>query len=278
MINKDHIKEYNENGVVVIKSVIDLNILDGIKTEAQNIFKRAFKKNAIYFVENNEESFNKAIFSLFKISFKDFLGCAKATQHIMSMNNFASGNQIKDVLLKFGLELPLICVKPIIFFNSPYLAKQEAHYKTPPHQDWRSMQGSLNSLVIWIPLMDIIPELGPIEFILKSHLEGLKETADGGLFQNIKAGQYDEKSFKPINVKMGDMVIFSSFLIHRSGNNTSKNIRWSMHFRYNDLDEPSFIERGFPHPYKVYHPEKDLIMNDFPPIKKLKTIFRNGKY
>ena len=203
------------------------------------------------------------------------MGCAKAVQHLLSVNHFASGSKIKSILKEFGLKNPIICVKPIIFFNSPNLAKQEAHFKTPAHQDWRSMQGSLNSIVIWIPLIDILPELGPVEFVLKSHLEGLQETHDSGLFQSIKPKKNEERKFESFPVQKGDIVVFSSFTIHRSGDNITNNLRWSMHFRYNDLDEPSFVERGFPHPYKVYHPEKALILKNYPTKEKLIEIFKN---
>ena len=137
------------------------------------------------------------------------------------------------------------------------------------------MQGSLNSIVLWIPLIDINSELGPVEFIKKSHLNGLKKTENGNLFQNIKIDKNLEKKFVSIPVEKGDLVIFSSFTIHRSGNNISEGIRWSMHFRYNDLNENSFIERGFPHPYKVYHPQKDLIHKEFPNLIQLKNTFND---
>ena len=47
MIEKEHIKEYNKNGVVVIKSILDRSLLEDIKLEVQNIFVKAFLKNNI---------------------------------------------------------------------------------------------------------------------------------------------------------------------------------------------------------------------------------------
>jgi ectoine hydroxylase-related dioxygenase (phytanoyl-CoA dioxygenase family) len=35
------------------------------------------------------------------------------------------------------------------------------------------MQGSLDSVVAWAPLADLTPELGPLEVIPGSHLDGL---------------------------------------------------------------------------------------------------------
>ena len=81
-----------------------------------------------------------------------------------------------DILHELGIRQPAICVKPIIYFNSRHISKIEGHYKTPAHQDWRSMQGSLNSAVVWIPLIDIDSNLGALEVIPGSHMKGLLPT------------------------------------------------------------------------------------------------------
>jgi phytanoyl-CoA hydroxylase len=66
-----------------------------------------------------------------------------------------------------------------------------------------------------------------------------------------------------LNFKVGDILIFSAFLIHQSGNNITNKIRWSVQLRYNNLDEPTFIERGYPMAY-IYKPETELVTPDFP--------------
>ena len=66
-----------------------------------------------------------------------------------------------------------------------------------------------------------------------------------------------------VEVKAGDALFFSSFLIHRSGDNVSDAIRWSCHFRYNDLSEKTYIKRGYPSPYQ-YRPLPELVTPDFP--------------
>ena len=48
---------------------------------------------------------------------------------------------------------------------------------------------------------------------------------------------------KDVQLLAGDVVVFSSFLVHRSGTNSSPDIRWSCHFRYNNLAETTFVER-----------------------------------
>ena len=107
------------------------------------------------------------------------------------------------------------------------------------------MQGSLNSTVVWFPLVDVNKDLGALEVIPKSHRWGLLESEQNDWYREIK-GLEDDK-YVSVEVEAGDVLFFSSFLVHRSGNNVTDKIRWSCHFKYNDLDEQTFIEKGHPH-------------------------------
>ena len=67
-------------------------------------------------------------------------------------------------------------------------------------------------------------------------------------------------------------LFFSSLLVHQSGTNMSSSIRWSCHFRYNNLLEPTFIARGYPHPY-LYRPQEELITPNFPSLAEVEAVF-----
>ena len=73
-------------------------------------------------------------------------------------------------------------------------------------------------------------------------------------------------------MEQGDVIFFSSFLIHRSGTNETEHIRWSTHFRYNDLDEKSFVERGYPHAY-IYKPVDEYLTPYFDTKNATKNYF-----
>lgn len=266
-------KEYKEKGFIILKNFFSHEEINKVLDEAKSVFIIQIQKNKIPFDSLNDESFTKALFKLFEISYSDFLGAAKAAQHIIEMHKISVSDKLINKIIELGLKKPIICVKPIIYFNSKSLAKIEGHYKTPPHQDWRSMQGSLNSLIVWIPLVDINKDLGAVEFISGSHKLGLLSTDSDDWFRHVSDSNIKEESFIPAEVNKGDLVIFSAFTVHRSGNNITNRIRWSMHFRYNDALENTFIERGMPHPYVVYKPQQDVLTPDFPTIQQLDKIF-----
>ena len=55
--------------------------------------------------------------------------------------------------------------------------------------------------------------------------------------------------WEAIDCDPGDVVAFSSFLVHRTA--AGPGLRIAISTRFNNAAEPSFIERGYPTPYKT---------------------------
>ena len=83
----------------------------------------------------------------------------------------------------------------------------------------------------------------------------------------------DEK-FVTFDTEPGDVIIFVSLMVHRSGVNSTNRVRWSSQFRFNNLYESTFIERKFPNPF-VYHPSRKLETEGFPKQDDLQKTFIN---
>ena len=200
------------------------------------------------------------------------MNCGKQAQHLISLHKLSLTNNITEMLTELGLKTPVISTRPVLYFNHPKLAKRKVFHKVEAHQDWGSMQGSLNAIVVWVPLINVDINLGALEILPKSHLMGLKTDHFDNGFRMVSLSEEENKAFVPIEANAGDVLIFSSFLIHQSGENSSNRPRWSCHFRYNDLDESTFINRKYPHAY-VYKPVDEVITKDFPKVKDLLKIY-----
>jgi ectoine hydroxylase-related dioxygenase (phytanoyl-CoA dioxygenase family) len=198
--------------------------------------------------------------------------CGKQAQHLISLHSLSLNTNIVQLLKQMRLKTPIISTRPVLYFNHPKLAKQKVFHTVDAHQDWRSMQGSLNSVVIWIPLVDIKKELGALEILPKSHLDGLRTDHVENGFGMVSLSEEEKERIISVEINAGDVLLFSSFLIHQSGNNITNKPRWSCHFRYNDLDESTFIQRKFAHPY-IYKPIEELITKDFPSKEDLSKIY-----
>jgi phytanoyl-CoA hydroxylase len=218
----------------------------------------------------DEGEFERAMTRYFSEDPEGFINCGKTCQHLISLHRLSLCEELMNQLIAFGVKRPNICTRPVLYFNSRHLAKSEVYYKSPPHQDWRSMQGSLNAMVVWVPLADVPRELGTLEIIPGSHIWGLQDSREDEWYRRIE-GLRDEQ-YNSVEVSAGDVLFFSAFLVHRSGNNVTDSIRWSCHFRYNDLEEPTFISRKYPNPY-IYKPQQELVTKDFPSIEELQKMF-----
>ena len=252
-------EELKKNGFLLIKNFFSVSDVETVFNDIKEIFTIQF----IYcgFIMSGDEiktqkEFDSYVYKLYEYDYKRFLNVGKNLQHIISLYKLSMSEKIISLLQEFGLSFPNICTRPVLHFNQRKIATKSFYYKTPIHQDWGNMQGSSDSLVLWTPFVNIFDELGPLEFIPMSHKDGLMDGhfIEGGFWKPNKI--YKEEEWAQAKLNKGDLLIFSSFLVHRSGDNISDCIRWSTHWRYNNLNDTTFIERGFISPYKYIPADK----------------------
>lgn len=269
-------KSFRQHGYLLIEDFFSTEEVANVLRDAKNVFLRQFIEKQYLppckLEDVEEQQFNQMMYRLFDEDLECLSNCGKQVQHLMSLHTLSLDKKITALLVEAGLKSPIISTRPVMFFNHPRLAKQKVFYKVDAHQDWRSMQGSLNSVVIWIPLIDINKDLGALEIVPGSHHDGLRTDHVENSFGMVSLTDADTNKIISVEVKAGDVLLFSAFLIHQSGENITDKPRWSCHFRYNDLDEPSFIKRKFAHPY-LYKPMDDLITKDFPGKDDLLRIY-----
>ena len=267
MIDKKSMNILFKDGYIIKKKLVSNKIIDKIIAESKNIFKKQFIISK-YSSEPNE--FYKSFKQLHDHQYKLFSSCGKQIQKNPNLFKLQCSAKFEKVLFSLNISEPVTSYTPLILFNSNYLKK----YKTSAHQDWRSMQGSLDSLVIWVAMQDINDGYGNIEFIRGSHKNGLLPTEKDNWFRSIKK-EFINGDFESHSLKKGDALIFSTFLIHRTGKFITNDIRWSMQFRYNNLAEKTFIDRGFPDPY-FHQPNHEILYQEFPTKKQLSEFFKTS--
>lgn len=112
------------------------------------------------------------------------------------------------------------------------------------HQDITFIPGSLNGVTIWVPLQDSPVPLGPLEVVPGSHKLGLLPTNGvTDVKQNELLEPFPDEAFIPVPIVAGQCILFSKFLVHRSGRNRTQAVRISLQFRYNDLASPEYQSR-----------------------------------
>jgi phytanoyl-CoA hydroxylase len=267
-------QDFQRQGFARLNGFFSKQNVERVRTDAKCVFLSQMARHGfVNHAEVDEREFERGMTRYFSEDSEGFINCGKTCQHLISLHRLSLCEKIVKQLIALGVRRPNICTRPVLYFNSRHLAKSEVYYKSPPHQDWRSMQGSLNAMVVWVPLTDVPHELGSLEIIPGSHIWGLQDSREDEWYRRIE-GLRDEQ-YLSVEINSGDVLFFSAFLVHRSGNNVTDSIRWSSHFRYNDLEEPTFISRKYPNPY-IYKPQQELVTNGFPSIEDLQKVFLGG--
>lgn len=137
------------------------------------------------------------------------------------------------------------------------------------------MQGSLDSVVLWAPTTPVTLTSHPLEVVPRSHLYGLLPTVDHIMTPSVSDPRITEDQYVGLPMQPGDVVVFSSFLVHRTGETGDGNVRIAFSTRFNNAAEATYVEHGYPTPYK-YSYQTDLIVPNFPTGADLRKVFPNA--
>lgn len=130
----------------------------------------------------------------------------------------------------------------------------EDRFRANWHQEYPGQLRSLDGLVYWSPLLDMDEALGPVQFCLGSHHDGVVPVHS--VEQNGKTGAYaltlqDEQAriarypqIAPLT-SPGDLVVVDFLVLHASGHNRAQRSRWSMQLRYFNFTEPTGRRHGW---------------------------------
>jgi len=244
---------FKNNGFIVERDFLDKNYLLEMLEVMQKVFSIQIEE-LLPFQENLDDGMK----ALFHQDYRVFKNCGKQVQHLVDVWKLGVSHTLLTYLTKVcEMRFPNICTRPVVMFNNRSLATNDVYHTVPFHQDAKSMDGSDNAVVVWIPLQQTNHDLGPLQVIPSSHKRGvIADEIDDFGFGYVNPDLYDDDDILNLPCSLGDVIFFDSKLIHGSGINHSTHTRWSCQFRYNDLLDTSFIKKGYPNPY-LYKPVKD---------------------
>lgn len=269
------VEQYRRDGFVVQKGLIAGTALDACLAEFRTIFEAAAAVHGVPPAQDaSPGELSQMMAALFRADMTAYLAAAKLVQHAVALHRMGCDPALIEAVRSLGLALPVISTRPVMFMMSNALAVPGGYHKTPPHQDWRSIQGSLDSVVAWAPFTAVGPGHYPLEVLAGSHLMGLLASQEDAFGHRVADGVLGDATFTPLSVERGDVVIFSSLLVHRTGEEGGPEARFAASFRFNNVLEPSFVRRGYPNPY-IYRPDMALLTPVAATPENLANVFRS---
>jgi hypothetical protein len=269
----DGLSGYRRDGYLVIPGLFTPERLAPVAHDIAQVFEARTRDLGLdLLAATDQHGFGELLAGLFQRDIPAYMAAAKLTQQLASVQALGLDPAMMAVVEGLGLSLPAVSTRAVIHFMADRLKIPGGYQKTAPHQDWRSVQGSLDGVTVWAPLYDVGLADYPLEVIPGSHRRGLIEHEPDMPNWRVQDGLYDQSAFEPLVLKAGDAVIFSGFLVHRTGERGGRDVRVAFSFRFNNAAEPSFVARNYPNTY-VYRADPAILTPDFPVPADLAPFF-----
>ena len=234
MISEDIISKYKEDGVVILKNVIEDKWIETLRSGVEKNFKNPSKYKCIY-----EEKDSKELF------FDDYCNW----QRIEEYKKFFFKSNIAKLVAQ------LMGSKKVNIFHEHVLIKEPGSFKkTPWHQDqpYYCVNGKDNCS-LWIPLDSVKKEICP-EFIKGSHKWNKKflptkffgDSYDhcDTEFEKIPDIENNKKDYNIVSWSLdpGDLIAFNFATVHGAPGNSGQNRRRAFSARFTG-DDATFAKR-----------------------------------
>ena len=239
-MNPDQIlKEFQNDGFYIAKNIVeDKQITDIL----ENVCQVYFKNNPSSKFLKEKKPWNNDLFHEEIIKFRDenqneFSEVYDICQSSIPLVQLITSKRISEIcaILLHCQPIELSQIGNMVRMDTP----NDTRNKTAWHQEMQFVRNP--GLVLWIPLVEITDDVGPLHILEKSHLDGeiiieRNEIRDYTTSRVSKCEipekileKYKEKIIK---INKGDALFFDTKLIHSSGDNTSKRIRFTCQIRF----------------------------------------------
>lgn len=190
---------------------------------------------------------------LYEYDINKYLAVCKSLWRKMSVNDLLNDHEIRNFINNvFGWTDIILPGGQSVHIMGQDLLVPGGYHGLAAHQDWPSVGGSKDGIIIWIPLTDITIDSYPLEIIPASHLKGMYPLAGkSDAPWEISMNYYNDNDFQKIPASKGDVLFMSYFTVHRSSvGQMQKGFRISISTRWDNALEPTFIDRMFPTAYE----------------------------
>ena len=245
IIKSKDVNFYHKNGYILVRKIFDRKNISLVKQSIDSALIKIFNKD---FPKLNKLSFHKKLIFLRKKKPKSFSTLFDTLQTSSSIYNLINEKLIFTVSKLLKQKKQNLTMTDIgIRLDPPNDDRNTLAW----HQDssyYRQNNSGKNGLVVWSPVIKLEKNMGTLEFIKDSYKIGtlnVKKKKSKKRFGSSKREIKPEilKKFKKIvtsNVNVGDALIINLDMVHRSGINSSQNVRVTFLSRFHNMMASDF--------------------------------------
>ena len=239
-MNPDQIlKEFQNDGFYVAKNIVEDKQITYI---LENVCQVYFKNNPSSKFLKEKKPWCNDLFHEEIIKFRDenqneFSEVYDICQSSIPLVQLITSKRISEIcaILLHCQPIELSQIGNMVRMDTP----NDTRNKTAWHQEMQFVRNP--GLVLWIPLVEITDDIGMLHVLEKSHLDGEivieRNEIHDYTTSRVSKCEIPEKILekykeKIIKINKGDALFFDTKLIHSSGDNTSKRIRFTCQIRF----------------------------------------------
>jgi hypothetical protein len=106
-----------------------------VRNDAKSVFlAQLLRHGMLSSINPSEREFEAKLFAYFNPHLQEFINCGKQIQHLVSLRRLSLDKRIEQVLREeLDLQFPNVSTRPVLYFNSRFLAKEEVYWRAFPH-------------------------------------------------------------------------------------------------------------------------------------------------
>lgn len=266
------LSQYKSSGFYVAKALLDESSIDSVR---RSLLKTLSDQLARLSIAPRDASFLGALSALHSSDIERYKKVLGALWRKHDVYKLMHDDRITGFLGdKFGFKDLFVPGGQVVHVMAHELKIPNGYFGLIPHQDFPSVQGSLDGVVVWLPLVDVDRDNFPLELIPGSHRRGMLPMIDHGeSTREVRPDLYNEGDFVPAEVEVGDVIFMSMFTIHRSSVTGSPGrCRLAISTRFDNADEPTFVDRAYPTAY-VRSVRREQYYDGFPTVAQVAKAF-----
>jgi len=237
--HKQIIKKFEDDGFYIAKNIIKEKQITSI---LENVCLVYFKNNPSSKFLKEKKPWCNDLFHEEIIKFRDenqneFSEVYDICQSSIPLVQLITSKRISEIcaILLHCQPIELSQIGNMVRMDTP----NDTRNKTAWHQEMQFVRNP--GLVLWIPLVEITDDIGMLHVLEKSHLDGEivieRNEIHDYTTSRVSKCEIPEKILekykeKVIKINKGDALFFDTKLIHSSGDNTSKRIRFTCQTRF----------------------------------------------
>ncbi|MCM8526364.1 MAG: phytanoyl-CoA dioxygenase family protein [Lentisphaeraceae bacterium] len=209
---------YRKNEFIKLKNVLSEETLNHYK---KFIWEKTLELNTNHLPMEERDTYSRAFIQVINI----WQHCSKVCEFVMGKTLARIASELMDV-------------EGVRLYHDQALFKEQKGGFTPWHADQQYWPlASDKTITVWIPLVPVTNEMGPLSFAAGSHKDTrFRDLAISDDSESIIQTAMDKYAFESSPFDLGEVSFHSGWMYHRAPANSSGKMRGVMTFIYMDKD------------------------------------------